>query len=492
MNARKIVTDALHLSGARVWALALAVGTIYATAKLLGPRDFGLLAAFNLVPQIATYGSLGWDYAVTRELPHLGASGRAEDAAVSRDTAYTAELATALLWMIVAFGVASFMERPATRIGTVLGGVAVVIGKLTRLFAIDAFVAKDFRIQARVAVVAAAASAICQTFGAWLGGTVAAFGGAVAASAIGLLVYWSARPIRLTLRIDRPELWRLTKVGAPLALLALLSGATGATVYLQRTLIGREAGLAVLGQYVFAGNLNNYLIAFVGDYARTWQPHLLEALAGPIGGHDHYRWLTLPGLALSYVAAMMATCMLAGVPVFVDLFLPAYAPVIPVLPILFLAGLIGCLAYVPGNFLLSAFANQQVFYTRLWVVAIGLFSATLWIVLHAGAGLVGIALAGIVPPLVVVSVAVPKVYSYYVASWRAAVRQTLRLVAPLVYVVTVHGVGRLIAGTGPGGSVGREAVLASFTLSLTLVPLALAAWRTFDGARLWREQLQVA
>jgi O-antigen/teichoic acid export membrane protein len=488
VSTHKIVTDALHLSGARVWSLLLAVGTTYATARLLGPRDFGLLAAFNLVPQIAAYGSLGWDSAATRELPHLRASGRAAAAVVSRETAYTAELTTAVLWLVVSVVVAVFMERPATRVAALLGGAAVVIGKVTRLFAIDAFVAKDFRIQARVAMLTAAASAICQTLGAWLAGAVAAFGGVVLANAIGLLLYWFARPMDLTLRIDRRELWRLTVVGAPLALLGLLSGTTGATVYLERTLIGSQAGLAILGQYVFAGSLNNYLVSFIGDYARSWQPHLLEALARPTDRHDRDRWLTRPGLALSYAAAFVATCMLAGVPLLIDLLLPAYAAVIPMLPIMLLAGLIACLSYVPGNFLLSAFADQQVFYTKLWAVAIGLFGATLWGVLRAGGGLAWIAAAAIVPPLVVASVAIPKAYSYYAPSWRVAARHTLRLLAPLVYVVGVHGLGRLIASAVHVDSVlVREVTLAAFTVPLTLVPLGLLAWRTFEGSRLKSE-----
>src|SRR5687768_13398796 len=226
MSSRKIILDGLHLGCARVWTLLLAIGTTYTTARLLGPRDFGLLAAFNLVPQIATYGSLGWDSAVTRELPHLRASGQLEAAGDSRDTAYTAELAMALLWMLVAIVVATFMDRPALRAAALLGGAAVLIGKITRLFAIDAFVQKDFRVQATVTMVTATASAIFQSLGAWLGGAVAAFGGIVLANAIGLAVFKMSRPMRFSLSVHRQELWRLTLIGLPLAALGLVSGTT--------------------------------------------------------------------------------------------------------------------------------------------------------------------------------------------------------------------------------------------------------------------------
>lgn len=489
MTSRKIMLDGLHLGGARVWTLLLAVATTYSTARLLGPRDFGLLAAFNLVPQIATYGSLGWDSAVTRELPHLRASGRLDEAASSRDTAYTAELTMAILWMIVALVVSLFMDTPAMRAAALLGGAAVLIGKLSRLFAIDAFVQKDFRIQANVAMITASASAVFQSLGAWLGGAVAAFSGIVLANAIGLVVFKMRRPMRFSLSLHRQELWRLTVIGLPLAALGLLSGTTGATVYLERTLIGTQAGLATLGLYVFAGNVNNSFVAFVGDFARSWQPHLLEALARPSEENDRERWLTRPGLALSYTAAFLATCMLAGVPLLIRLLLPAYVAVIPVLPILLFAGLIGCLLYVPGNFLLSSFANQQMFYTKLWLVGIAAFAVTLWSVLKGGFGLPGIAAAAIVPPLVVICGSIPKAYSFYETGWRVQLPHVIHLIAPGIYVSAVH----LLCRAGfkdvlTGSVLVHELALAGVTLALTLPPLGLLAWHTFDGSRVWRER----
>jgi len=493
MSSKKIIIDGLHLGGARVWTLLLAIGTTYTTARLLGPRDFGLLAAFNLVPQIALYGSLGWDSAVTRELPHLRAAGREAAAVESRSTAYTAELLTAALWLIVGIAAAIFMTRPATQIAALLGGVSVVIGKLTRLYAIDAFAAKDFRIQARVTMVAGTGSAIFQTLGAWRGGALAAFGGILLANTIALLVFELSRPMRFSLRIERRELWRLTRVGVPLTLLGLLSGTTGATVYLERTLIGSQAGLATLGLYVFATNVNNSFVSFVGDFAKSWQPHLFEALAKPSEEGDRDRWLTRPGLALSFTAALLATCMLAGVPFLIRLFLPAYAAVIPALPILLLAGLFACLLFVPGNFLLSSFADQQVYYTKLWALAMLAFGGVLWLVLHAKAGLVGIAAAAIVPPLVVFIGALPKAYSFYAAGWRMQLPHMVRIIVPGLYVSAVHMTCRLVFKDVLSQSPFiHELSLASFTLLLTLLPIGLAAWHTFEGSRLLREHYEAS
>jgi len=487
MSSRKIMLDGLHLGGARIWMLMLAVGTTYATARLLGPRDFGLLAAFNLVPQIAAYGSLGWDSAVTRELPHLRASGRLEAAESARETAYTAELATAGLWMIVAVVVAFFMKTPVMKVAALLGGASVLIGKVTRLYTIDAFVQKDFRIQANVSMATASASAVFQALGAWLGGAVGAFGGIVLANGVGLLVYKLTRPMPLSLKVHRDELWRLTLIGVPMAVLGIVSGTTGASAYIERTMIGTIAGLTTLGLYAFAGNVNNSFIAFVSDFARSWQPHLLEGLAKTFEPNDRERWVTRPSLALSYTAAALGTGILAGVPLLIRLLLPAYAPVIPVLPILLFAGFIASLLYVPGYFLMSSFANQQVYYTKLWVIGLSAFAVTLWSVLRAGLGLPGITAAASVPALVVLFGAMPKTYSYYAVGWRTQVPHLIHLLVPGIYVVAVHLICRAaFRDVLPHSIVAHELVLAACTLTLTLLPLIAFAWRTFDGARLWR------
>ena len=486
MNTRKILVDALHLSSLRVWSMAVAVGTVYATAALLGRRGFGVLAAFAVIPQLATYGSLGWDQAAMRDLPHLQGAGDDAGAARTRNTAYTAEILMVGLWIAVAALVAIAM--PAIRPGVLLGAASLVIAKLTRLFVIDAFVAKDFRIQARIGMIVALASAVLQVLGAWRFGPLAAFAGLVAANAIGLAIYWWRRGMSWELSLDRAELRRLTIVGWPMALLGLVSGTSGATAYIERGIIGGMAGLSVLGLYVFGMSLNNYLIAFVGDFSRTYQPHLLEALGRARDKAVLARWLTKPALGTAYAAAILGSAMLAGLPVLVRLALPAYEAVLPLLPVLFLAGLVNCLTYIPGMFLNSAFANQQMYYTKLWGAAMALFALVMWFVIRAGFGLAGAACAAVVPPLFVVSFAIPKAYSYYLGDRLVALAHASRLAIPILFVVGVHGVARFVmareAGALTGNAAADEAIAGALALTVTAAPLAVAAWRSLDGAAL--------
>jgi O-antigen/teichoic acid export membrane protein len=486
VNTRKILVDTLHLSGLRIWSITVALGTMYVTAAVLGRRGFGVLAAFALIPQLSTYGSLGWDSAAMRELPHLHGSGNAAAAARVRSTAYTAELLMTAAWMVVAAVVA--LAMPTLRVGVLLGALSLLVAKFTRFFVIDAFVAKDFRIQARVGMVTVFAAAVLQVLGAWRYGALGAFAGLVAANAIGLSTYWLRRSMSWHLGLDWPELRRLSAIGWPMALLGLVSGTTGASAYLERGLIGSIAGLSTLGLYAFGVSLNNYLIAFVGDFSRTYQPHLLEALAQSTSGEALARWLTKPALGVSYAASILASAMLAVLPVLVRLLLPAYEPVLAVLPVLFCAGLISCLTYIPAMFLNSAAANQQAYYTKLWTAGLLLYAGVLWAVLHEGFGLAGAAWAAIIPPLFVVSFAIPKAYSYYVAKRATAMAHAARLLAPIVLVVGVHAIARATmsryAGAMTGRPVADEALIGALALTITAVPLLTAAWHALDGARL--------
>lgn len=488
MNTRKILVDTLHLSGLRVWTILIAIVTTYATAGLLGRHGFGVLAVFLIIPQLAAYASLGWDQAAMRDLPHLLGAGEDAKAEHTRAIAYTAELLMTFGWMVVAAIAALAIHSPAVRLGILLGAASLFVARLTRLFVIDAFVAKDFKLQARVGMAVALANAVFQILAAWKFGAVAAFGGTVLANLVGLILYWSARGLHLRLRFDRTELRRLTRVGYPMAFLGLVSGTTGATTYISRGLIGAIAGLSVLGLFTFGMSLNNYLIAFVGDFGRTYQPHLLEALARPAGRDQIRKWLDTPALGMSYGAAILATGMMAALPPFIRLALPNYDPVIPVLPILFLAGLINCLTYIPGMFLNSAFADQQAYYTKLWTGATAVFAAVLWLLLRAGFGLGGAAAAASIPPLLVVAFAIPKTYSYHLGSLRAALPHTVRLVAPIVFVVGAHGVTRLVmlryAGAWTGNAAADDAIAGVVTLVATLGPLLALAWETFDFADL--------
>jgi O-antigen/teichoic acid export membrane protein len=496
MNTRKILVDALHLSGLRVWSVLIALGTTYATAGLLGRRGFGVLAAFTLIPQLAVYGSLGWEYAVTRELPHLIGAGDHERAARVRDTGFTAELLATACWLAVAMVLVGWFDSTAARVGVLLGAVSVVVAKLTRLFTIDAFVAKDFRIQARVGMVVAVANACFQVLAAWRYGPIAAFGGLVAANAIGLGIYWAARGLRFRLRLDSAELRRLTAVGFPMAVLALLSGTTGATAYIERTFIGGLAGLSVLGLYAFGMSVNNYLIGFIGDFSRTYQPHLLEALARPADRLQLARWMSMPALGVSFAAAALGSALLAVLPPIIRTILPAYEAVIVVLPLLLLAGLANCLTYLPSMLLNSAYANRQTYYTALWAAGTGTYAVLLWLALRAGGGLAAAAALACVPPVVVISFAIPKTYSYYVGSVRAALPHAVRLVLPPLYVIAVHAAARMLVashgGRLTGTLIGDELAAAAVTLALTVVPLAAVAWRTFDLRKLMQGTLQVS
>src|SRR6185436_19573111 len=139
------------------------------------------------------------------------------------------------------------------------------------------------------------------------------------------------------------------------------------------------------------------------------------------------------------------------------------------------------------------FANQQMFFTKLWLIGIAIFGVTLWCVLRARLGLAGIAAAAIVAPLVVVCGTIPRAYSFYGGGWRVQVLYAVRVVAPAVYVAAVHLICRAaFKDVLSGSAVAHEFALGCLTLLLTVRPLGLLAWHTFDVSRVWREHYEAS
>src|SRR6185312_7585068 len=124
-----------------------------------------------------------------------------------------------------------------------------------------------------------------------------------------------------------------------------------------------------------------------------------------------------------------------------------------------------------------------VYYTKLWTIATAAFGITLFQLLRAGFGLTGAACAAIVPQLFVVSLAIPKAYSYYLGSLRLAIPHATRMIVPIFFVTGTHLAARFFVARYPGAITGHviadEFVVAAVTLIVTLVPLGALAWQTF-------------
>ena len=491
MDVVKIVGDALGLSGRRAWSLFLSMATGYLVARLLGPAQFGLLAIFMLIPSLATYGSLGWDQGVMRELLHFQGRGDIHAAQRARATAYTAELILAGVWVAVILAIAwGFIRDPTARTGLLLGAGGVLVAKLTQLCLVNAIVAKDFTLQVRAGMASATAGAMLKVAAAWWFGVVAVFAGMLAAELLGLWVYWRARPLRFPLTLNASELRRLTRIGVPLALLTLLSGTTALTAYLSRSILGGLAGFEVLGLYVFASGLGCYLTGFVRDGIAAYRPHLLEGLANASDRAAVFQLMAKPAVTVAYATAVGGSCMLAFLPAFINLTLPRFVPIIPLLPVFFFGAFLTCVVHLPGLLLSSAFANQQAFYTKCWAAAVGVSAALLWTFTRWGWGLTGAAWASLALPLCVAALALPRTYAYYLVGWRQGARHALEQMGPLAYVALVHAAAGRLDLQFTAHPVLDQLAVGVLALAISCAPLLTRAYRLFDLRRFLPLQYQ--
>ncbi|MBI4596972.1 MAG: hypothetical protein HY737_01040 [Candidatus Omnitrophica bacterium] len=476
MSLKKILHDSLHLAGRRVWSLILSIVTSYVVARALGPSQYGALAIWTLIPSLALFGGVGWDQAARRELSHLRGRGDLEAARRVRNTVYVAELALASCWAVVAIVVAVIVPRWSMRCGVLVSAAGMIIAKLNQLYVLDAFVEKNFPLQAKVEATVATVGAALKMAAAAFFGALGTLTSTVLATLFGVWLYSRSQRLCLTPSIDWAELKRLTRIGWPLALATLLSSTSGLMIYLQRSLIGSLGGMEMLGLVVFASSLVTMLISFLGDCLQAYQPHLLEALGKTPSREEIVAWMVKPSVALAYGTAIVGSCLLALLPGLITLCLPRYAALIPWLPLFFMEAFLWCVATLPATFLASAFANQQWYYMRIWAVAVALFGAALWVMLRRGWGLAAAPVAGIVAALAVAALTVWKAYAYYIDDWRIALAHLTEQLLPLLYVLAVH------AGAYGLMAAGRLTVwwLIPLTVAVSCAPLLWLAERRFQ------------
>jgi len=302
--------------------------------------------------------------------------------------------------------------------------------------------------------------------------------------------------LRFPLTLNASELRRLTRIGAPLALLTLLSGTTALTAYLSRSILGGMVGFEVLGLYVFASGLGYYLTGFIRDGAAAYQPHLLEGLASASDRATVFQLMAKPSVAIAYAAALGGSCMLAFLPFAISMMLPQYAPIIPLLPIFFFGAFLTCFVHLPGLLLSSAFANQQVFYTKCWAAAVAVSAGLLWSFTRWGWGLAGAAWAALALPLCVAALAVPRAHAYYLVGWRQRVHHALEQVGPLAYVALVHAAAGFVGhrlhlrARLTSQPMADQVLVGLLALGASCAPLLIRAFQLFDLRRVFLVRCQ--
>lgn len=427
------------LFGRRFWAAILGVIFTYFSAALLGPIGLGFLALLRMIPSFATIINFGWISAACREILPLLALGQEKQSYHLRNVAYTGELGVGIFWIIGVLIYAFSASDLSVKVGVLIAAVSIGISLFSRLMVNDMVVEKDFKIQARVGVLTATLNFVLGLAGAWLWGALGLFAAITLVQLIEVGIYWRLRGFSLTCRWDSRELLRLTRIGIPLALLTLFGSLMGVNLWIERSIIGIQGGLELLGLFVFSISICNQMENFLWEFLVSYQSHFWATLAKPHKKEELFHLVRKPSIILAYIAAGLGVLVIVALPPCISLFLAKYRPMQQTLWIFMLAGMISSLACVPAILLRSAYADEQNYFLFSRAISSALYAAFLWVLVGKFQfGLVGAALAALLLQISVVIFTLAKAYPFYIGNWAIFRRFIYDQLMPISFVIGTY------------------------------------------------------
>ncbi len=451
------------LSGVNLLSAALSFPINILVARQLGPEFLGVTGYVALWQFYASLSKPGISSPLSREVPPLIAAGRYDEATRIQNVGVTGESLYLVIPMTVLLGAAFFHKSPLLRLALVAGAVAFALGQAREFATSIHWAHQRFGLVAKVNFWATLGGALFTAATVWWLNVLTpllapAVAGVVALGCFRIL----APPIGFRWQFDRSEMWRMAKIGIPLAITTVFYWGFRTV---DRTAVAVGLPLADLGYFSFSINFINLAIVLVADFGRVLQPALWAELGRDIEIRKlsrHVRALSLTILAVTCVGANFAQ---AGFGAFVYWFLPKFAPAISTFEILAFLLACGTAAIIPVNLLSSARIARQKAVMVLYGCGLALNAALAFGAVRAGWGLNGIAVTSVFSQLAVSACLLVLVRDYVSEPGRAMVNYYGSIAGLLLITVGVlalyHVAGLSYVGANPAHALLRRVALAT-------------------------------
>lgn len=412
--------------------LALLAGGLV-VARVLGPADYGLWNALQLITLYGTYASLGLLNALNREVPIYRGRGNEEKIARMRNAGLGA---TVGLSVLLGGGILAYAlwnrERfdPSLLVGIIFMAGIVALQQLSGFFDVLFRSANDFatvgrlRLYRTLAEMALAVVLVAALN--FLGRLLAA-----AATWIFLIVYAISRnsfPIRP--RWDPAEVGRLIRLGLPLMAVEILYGILTS---LDRLMIARHLDRTALGYY--SVGLMAVTLLFVVPRV-VWEilyPRFGERFGetGKSAALEHLILVPLVGMAT--VMALLLGVVVILLPAGLAVALPRYMAGLDAARAIVCGSFFLALVAGPGNFLHTV-TSRQTALLLIYGGGVSLGAAFNWLALSLGYGILGVAVATSLAYGVVATALLFHVLAHF-SRWTQCLRRLLGLYTPFGLVV---------------------------------------------------------
>lgn len=423
---------------------ALLVGGMV-VARVLGPTDYGLWSALQLITTYGTYASLGLLNALNREVPIYRGRGDEEKIAQMRNASLGATVGLSVLLGGGIFAYALWnRERfdPNLLVGIIFMAGIVALQQLSGFFDVLFRSANDFATVGRLRLYRTLAE---MSLAVVLVLALSFLGRLLAAAAtwiflIGYAISQNSFPIRP--RWDPWEVGRLIRLGLPLLAVEILHGIFTS---LDRLMIARHLDRTAMGYYSVGLMAVGFLFVIPRVVWEILYPRFGERFGetGKPAALEHLVVVSLFGMAT--VMALLLGVVVILLPVGLAVALPGYMAGLDAARVLVCASFFLALAGGPGIFINTVTSRQ----TPLLLIHGGglcLAAAFNWLALSLGYGILGVAIATSLAYGLAATGLLLHVLARF-SRWTQCLRRLLGLYAPFGLVMLFLGVTEQVTPT---------------------------------------------
>ncbi len=304
--------------------------------RAIGPTARGLMRLVHLFGRYLSNSHLGSLHGLSKELPIALGRDDHEDATHIENVGTTAVilLATLASGGMLAYALLGPGMQGPTRLTLAIGAGIILGGQGIALYRVVLRAWGTYSVLAVASVVMSLTQFGLIVAGAVFFGLMGAMWGWLAAVTVSLLYFAVAGNFYIRLRLDRPMLWRLIRVGVPIAGV-LFSGILLRTI--DGVLVIKYFDAYHFGLYSVAMQIAAYLYRIPEAAGFVLMPRIWERYGADRRPEALWDYVIRPTLAAGLIMPILAGFVFIIMPVMINTFIPRFSPVIFAAQVLSLA-----------------------------------------------------------------------------------------------------------------------------------------------------------
>jgi O-antigen/teichoic acid export membrane protein len=389
----RLIKHSLILTLASYFAKAADIVTGLLVAKLLGPAHYGLRNAFGLALQYEANTDLGTFPAANRLVPFMRGKGDVDDSAALKDSAFGVNYIFAMVAASVLFVIALVLrarELPPEYVSfCAFLGVLILTGKMLDYLTIELKIDQRFAVLGRKNVIHASSTLLFCPALAYLLALDGVLLGLALADLVAiayLLVQARMRPSFKHMSLS--AYLRLVQIGFPMMAFFTLNLLMNSS---DRLLVIAMLSRDDLGYYAFAGMAATVVMTIPASIHNVTIAPIME-LYGATDSRERIKHFFIgPLLLMAYLLPFIVAPIYFGIEVPMVWFFEEYLESVPAIKILIFSAYLQAIASPCISILLAL--DRQVALIYLMLPLVGLGFGVNYLVLAAGFGIEGLAIA---------------------------------------------------------------------------------------------------